>query len=128
MTEMTTKEKYSSKTQFSSWLRRQKDLDSQDGFIATDLDYIWMNYKNDKWMFIEEKRGVSSTATRAQRQIFLKLHQLAKADKNYQGFHELCFENTCPEDGKIYLNSVEIDKEQLIEFLQFKLKWKTLKK
>lgn len=30
---------------FSAWLRRQSEIDSNKGFITTDIDYLWKNYK-----------------------------------------------------------------------------------
>jgi len=121
---MTKESKYSSKTQFSDWLRKQKELDSSDGFVTTDLDYIWENYKSGKWMFIEEKRGITITSTRPQRRIFKRLHNLCRKDKMYKGFHEVCFSETNPDDGKIYINNIEVTKEDLIKFLKFELTWK----
>lgn len=43
-------------TEFGLWLREEKEIDSSLGFIATNLDYVWCNYKNGLWMIIEEKR------------------------------------------------------------------------
>ena len=43
-------------TEFGLWLREQKELDSKFGYVATNLDYMWKNYKTGLWMFLEEKR------------------------------------------------------------------------
>jgi len=48
------------------------------------------------------------------------LHSLCKASEQFHGFHLLVFENTSPEDGRIWLDKNEISKDDLIAFLQFK--------
>ena len=64
MTKQQRNEKFA--TDFSLWLRnRTRDglamfrnpdpIDSRLGFITTDIDYYWSNYKTGKFMFIEEK-------------------------------------------------------------------------
>ena len=108
-------DKYS--TQFGLWLREQKAIDSKLGFRATDLDYLWDNYLTGEWMLIEEKRRMHEI-TYPQREQFKKLHK-AISDEKYKGFHLLQFEKESPEDGMIFLNKVEITKEELIKFLRF---------
>jgi hypothetical protein len=49
-----------------------------------------------------------------------------KVDKStmssyYKGFHLLRFERTSPDDGRSWLDDVEISREQLIDFLRFEL-------
>lgn len=104
-------------TQFSDWLRHRKEIDSSKGYVATDIDYMWTNYKTGEWMLIEEKRW-NSDVTWCQKEQFKIIHKACKEDPNYKGIHLLQFERTCPEDGKIYLNRKEITKSQLISFLQ----------
>jgi len=41
-------------TEFGLWLREQPDIDSKLGYITTNLDYVWKNYKTGDWMLIEE--------------------------------------------------------------------------
>jgi hypothetical protein len=108
-----------SSTEYSKWLRNEPQLDSSKGFVTTNLDYIWSNYKTGRWMLIEEKR-YKSTMTYAQIQQFKKLHAVAKQDDRYYGFHLIQFENTSPEDGKMWLDGKEITKEEHIKFLEFK--------
>jgi len=120
-----TKERiYKAKTEFSLWLRSQREIDSRYGYIATDIDYIWLNMRKGLYMFIEEKRYKSWPAS-TQIEIFKKLDDVLTRDYRYRGFHLIQFENTNPDDGKIYLNGMEIDKEDLIKFLRFEkpLKW-----
>lgn len=116
---MTTYRRDSHSTEFGLWLRNQKDIDSKLGYIATNIDYMWMCYKNNSWMLIEEKR-YQSKINKCQRNMFLKIHQTCqKGDKiNYKGFHLIIFENTNPDDGKMWLDGKQITKDELIIFLR----------
>ena len=107
-------------TEFGLWLREQKEIDSGLGFITTNLDYIWCNYKTGEWMLIEEKR-YGGKLTYSQQQLLNKLDKLCQADKLYKGFHKLVFENTNPDDGKIWLDGKLISKTELLIFLRFNL-------
>ena len=107
-------------TEFGIWLRKQIEIDSKLGFLATNIDYMWQNYKTNKWMLIEEKR-YGSDVKFWQKTMFKILHHLCKLDKNFKGFHLIVFENTSPEDGKIWLDRKEITKDILIKFLRFEL-------
>jgi hypothetical protein len=105
-------------TEFGLWLRRQRDISSELGFVATNLDYIWENYKTGDWMLLEEKRH-GSQPTFSQRKLFTKIHGACKADPQYHGIHLLVFENTSPEDGKMWLDNKVITVDELLAFLQF---------
>ena len=106
-------------TEFGIWIRQQPEIDSRLGFVATNLDYVWRNYKTGNWLLIEEKRhGAYPKAWQAE--IFALLDEGCSHLPNYHGFHVLRFEHTSPTDGKIWLDSIEITKDELIRFLQFK--------
>lgn len=105
-------------TEFGLWLREQPEIDSQLGFLATNLDYVWTNYNTGEWMLIEEKRYMSKCKP-WQRSLFNTVHKSIKKDSLYKGFHLLQFEKTNPEDGKIFINCNEVSKDQLGLFLQF---------
>ena len=105
-------------TEFGLWLRRQQEIDSSFGFVATNLDYIWANYRTGEWMLIEEKRH-GGVVHFYQQQLFERLNKLCQQDKLYRGFHVLVFQNTNPDDGLIWLDGQAITKKQILEFLQF---------
>jgi hypothetical protein len=105
-------------TEFGLWLRDQKEIDSSLGFITTNLDYIWENYKTGEWMLIEEKRYQSDVCF-SQRQQLKNLNKRIGDRTRYKGMHLLQFEKTSPEDGKIFLDRKEISKDQLLLFLKF---------
>jgi hypothetical protein len=107
-------------TEFGLWLRDQKEIDSKLGFVATNLDYIWSNYKTGDYMLIEEKR-YNSEVRYAQKKLFNLLDKNLKSDPKYKGLHILQFQNTSPEDGLIYWDNEIISKERLLDYLKFKL-------
>ena len=112
-----TKRRYDNhSTEFGLWLRGVPEIDSDDGFLASNLDYIWMNYKTGDWMLIEEKRYMSKMK-RWQKDIFRTLHKASKNDPKYRGFAFIQFEKTSPEDGKTYWNNKEISRDELVRRL-----------
>ena len=116
---MTQKRRDNHSTEFGIWLRNQKELDSSLGFTATNIDYVWRNYKTGEWMLIEEKRyrGVPKFY---QIEIFKMLDNILKINNKYKGFHVIVFENTSPDDGWIKIDNNIKTKNELIEFLRFK--------
>lgn len=116
---MTQKRRDEHSTEFGLWLREQRQLDSGLGYVATNIDYVWENYKTGAWMIIEEKRYRSQPKF-YQKRIFERLDRYCKQDKVFHGVHVLVFENTSPDDGKIYWDGKQITKDQLLELLTFK--------
>ena len=114
-------------TEFGLWLRGQLPeqklsvdaIDSSLGYIATNLDYIWGNYKTEKWMLIEEKRHGRKPSF-PQKEQFRALHRACKGTPGYNGLHLIVFENTSPEDGRIWINNKQVDIYGLMDFLMFK--------
>jgi len=116
----TTRKRYDKfSTEFGLWLREQREIDSSLGYLTTNLDYIWVNYKTHDWMLLEEKRH-GAIVRLWQQQIFNHLDKFLQSDNHYKGFHKIVFQNTNPEDGYIWLDGISITKAELLEFLQFK--------
>lgn len=116
---MTQKRRDDHSTEFGLWLRNQKEIDSSLGYVTTNIDYVWTNYKTGQWMFLEEKR-YNHKPPFYQERIFKMLGNVAKHDPNFCGFHVIIFEKTSPNDGKIYIDGNAVSKEELLKFLQFK--------
>jgi len=114
---MTQKRLDSHSTEFGLWLRNQSEIDSKLGYIATNIDYVWKNYKTGYWMLIEEKR-FNSKVRFYQEVIFNTVDLLCRIDNKYKGFFIITFEKTCPDDGNIFLNNKLITKQELIDFLR----------
>lgn len=107
-------------TEFGLWLREQEEINSRHGFVASNLDYIWQNYKTKQWMLIEEKRYMANL-TWSQMQMFKFLVKKIKYDPKFYGFFLIQFERSSPDDGNIYINHKPVTKKMLIKFLRFEL-------
>ena len=121
-------------TEFGLWLRNQKPdktplgrnpdlISSTLGYVTTNLDFFWKNYKTGEFMLLEEKRYMAKPAY-YQTKIFEQLRNAFKDDPKFKGLFLIQFESTNPEDGKIFINNKEITKEFLLEFLSFNFKIK----
>lgn len=115
---MTQQRRDSHSTEFGLWLRQQKEIDSKLGFVASNIDYVWRNYKTGEWMIIEEKR-YGKDCPQWQRDIFAMLHKAAQSDPKYLGFYFVKFEKTNPHDGKIWINNKLATPELLVKLLRF---------
>jgi hypothetical protein len=107
-------------TPFGHWLRNQPRLDSSEGYVATDIDYLWSNYRTGEWMLIEEKcRMAYPSAT--QKELLLRLRKVCQKDPLFRGLHLLQFECETPDDGQMFWNKHPISTENLIAMLRFGL-------
>lgn len=117
---MTIQRSYGNDTNFGKWLRTNDQLDSSNGYVATDVDYVWNDYKSNRFMLIEEKCN-KATSSFPQSQTFKMLDEAIKGKEGYHGFHLLQFDNTSPTDGEIYLDGRQVTEGQLVKFFQFEL-------
>lgn len=104
---------------FSAWVRENLP-DSSTGYMASDLDFIFWNYKTKKVMLIEIKTRNADVKT-WQRIMWSNIDKWIKngIDSNwtYLGFNYIQFEGTNFEDGRCYLNGNEISELELIQVL-----------
>ncbi len=128
-------------TEFSHWFRKNSgiypstrhDLSSSCNnpcstplFTVHNLDYILRCYQGKKagwWMLIEEKR-YSSDMRYAQKEAFKLVEAACLLDKKFKGFHLVQFENTTPDDGKIWVDGVQISRDEFIRFIRFESSYK----
>lgn len=110
---------YEGSTEFNLWVRNHPELDKTLGYMGTDIDLMHFNSIDDKWMILEEKRYGWWVKPAQHLMLGVLNRACARGDKNYRGLHQLVFENTNPEDGKIQVNNKDISKEDLIKFLKF---------
>ena len=106
---------------FSVWIR-EKLPDSKTGFMVTNQDWIFWNYKERKLMLIEEKTRKGNISPWFKRLIQEVLNPALtkyckEAEIDYRGYHLVQFENESPTDGKIYLDYREVSEEELQAFL-----------
>ena len=115
---MTQQRRDDNSTEFGLWTRQQDELDSDHGFVATNIDYVWRNYKTGEWMYLEEKRH-GWMPKFYQVQTFMAVDKFAVFDPDYRGFHILVFTNTSPDDGSIWLDGDFVNRSDLVDFLRF---------
>ena len=106
---------------FSSWIRQELP-DSKTGFMETNQDWIFWNFKTRRLMFVEEKTHKGAISNWFHILIKDILHpaisQFAKKnDIDYRGYHLIQFENESPIDGIIKLDYRTITENELKEFL-----------
>jgi len=105
-------------TEFGLWVREQPALASELGFIATNLDFIWHNYRTGQWMLMEEKRCMKQIPP-WQARLYQMVDVCCKvAGTNYCGFHRLVFEHHSPTDGQMWLDGKLLTESELVEFLR----------
>ena len=104
---MTRKRNDENSTPFGLWIREVKELDSSLGFTGNDLDFVWYNYKNGLWMFLETKTFMASL-TPSQSQIYPIINRLCDRDIKYRGFYAVKFENTTSVVWTIYASPPQI--------------------
>ena len=112
-------------TEFGLWLRRQTEIDSALGYVTSNIDYLWQNYKRveNGWLLLEEKRH-DADLTYSQRKLFVLLNAACQHDPAYRGFYVVKFENTSPDDGRIWIEQLgshsreEVSSTELLGFLK----------
>lgn len=115
---MTQQRRDNASTEFGIWLRQQEPLDSKHGFVTTNIDYLWRNYKTKQWMLIEEKRH-RYVPKFYQIKLYKVIDLACKLAPGYNGFHTVIFENTSPDDGGIWLDGRYIPQDDFMKFLRF---------
>lgn len=106
---------------FSKWIRESLP-DSKTGFMVSDIDFIIYNYKTKNIAIIELK--TRSAELKTWQSIFYKnickwIKNGIDDDWNFKGFYFIKFENTFFNDGKCFLNNIEISELDLIKELSF---------
>ena len=120
-------------TPFSDWLRspdQDKLIGSHLGYWASDMDFIWYDSNLAQIMLIEEKCR-RAVRTEAQRELQSILDQALKFSCPrlkfrgrhvflvYRGYYVVQFENTTPDNGRIWINGGLVSREGLIALLRF---------
>lgn len=106
---------------FSRWIRDFLPS-SSTGFCVYNQDWVFWNWKTKKLMLCEEKMYMSTIATGFGRLINEVIEPALKEfcpkkGIDFKGYFLIQFENTGPDDGKIFFDSLEITKAELIKVL-----------
>jgi len=101
---MTKRRNDSHSTEYGLWLRDEPSIDSSLGYVATNIDYIWRNYKTGDWMIKKEKRyggsdGCNNLPSNWQIKMFELIHGHIKRsadtleNSKYHGFYFILEKN-----------------------------------
>lgn len=133
---MTAQRRNGEDTPLKGWIRNHPALDSGFGYVATDVDLTWYNYKKALIMLLEHKEymavvgapqesvlavldqaltwGLSDPSKR------LVSHRIRIPERvHYCGLHTIRCEHTSPLDGDVYIDDVRVTNEELLSFLKF---------
>src|SRR5574341_779912 len=89
---------------FSRWIRKNLP-DSATGFMVSNQDWVFWNFKTRRLIFAEEKTRQGELAPWFRRLIRDVFHPALrefcpKHGIDYRGYHLIQFENTCVDNGK----------------------------
>ncbi len=106
---------------FSRWVRENLP-DSKTGFCVGNQDWVFWNYKTRRLMLAEEKTRNAGIAPWFRRFIKDVMHPALLSycqdtDIIYCGYHLIQFEETSPENGKIYFDRKEVTADELRSIL-----------
>ena len=104
---------------FSQWIRKNLP-DSMTGFYVQDIDFILIDFRRKRVMLLEEKTH-SRAISPAQENVMALIDRWLKNGVDngwkYIGYYSIVFENTSPENGRIWFDGVEVDEDTLIQIL-----------
>ena len=104
---------------FSQWIRGKLPA-SNEGFAASDLDFVLWNWKTKRVMLLEIKTR-NAKPRPFQRLMWGRISKWIAAgidgDWTNLGFHLLVFERTGFDDGRLFFDGVEISEQDLIKIL-----------
>lgn len=125
---------YSNKsTLMNDWIRLFCK-EPQDGLLVTDLDFIFYDFKKKRMKMIEVKTynaKIKDWQRKIYKAINFALLNMTQLDDiggfEYEGFYVIVMDTDSPETAKkITINEVEVTKQQLTDFLDFKIRFQEL--
>ena len=116
---------------FSQWIRNNLPSSARPScFTVFDVDFVLRNYSTNRLALLEVKckRRKPEGGQKLTMELIDEIMRLGTAARNehygirsmqwtYCGYWTLQFENTMPDDGRIWLNGHELTEQQLIECL-----------
>ena len=105
---------------FSRWIRANLPSSLPPScFTVFDVDFVLRNYKTERLAFIEVKckRRKPEIAQRLTMTLLDSIMQLGTprvgGNWKYVGYWLLQFENTMPDDGKVWIDDIEVTEQEL---------------
>lgn len=106
----------------SDWFRRRCPH-SSTGFVCTDIDMVFYDYKR-KYIMVVEIKKMNNKPTLTQRQVLRIVHDCLKngiqelyPDYTYCGTHLLTFERMFFDEGRVYWNNKEVTEDEVLHNL-----------
>lgn len=118
-------------TQMNDWIRMMCK-EPQDGLLVTDLDFIFYDYKLNRMKMIEVKTfgaKIKDWQLNIYKTLDLGLRSMPKTPQTpeYEGFYIVTMDRDNPETStSITINDKNVTKEQLQDFLDFKVRFSEL--
>ena len=117
-------------TEMNDWIRLSCK-EPQEGLLVTDIDFLFYDFKLKRMKILEVKtfnKKIKDWQAKLYKTLDFALMNMTELDNiggfEYEGFFVLTLDTTSPETAKtINLNGVDITKEQLIYFLDFKIRF-----
>ena len=108
---------------FSLWVRKNLPDSQADGFMASDIDFYFFNYKTKNHALVEIKTYTGKLSL-WQEQMYDRLGRWIQngGDKegwNFMGFYLIKFEKKDFTEGKVFLNGIESSEEEIKNVLSF---------
>jgi len=105
---------------FSQWIRINLP-DSNTGFLVSDLDFILYSKASKSIMWLEVKtRNKKISFNHWQYRLFADLAKCLRLgmktflpEWTFMGYHNIRFEHTFSDDGKVFFDNIEISEEEL---------------
>ena len=112
----------SSFTDFGLWIKDEL----REDMSVTDIDYVFSDYKKERFMLVEEKCKLSKIE-KGQAHVFERINDIFNCKQNingqkYHGFYVIQFPQTLPTDDGTLLNGYHVNIKQLIDHLNFTIK------
>ena len=125
MTKSIISKEFMNKNVIKEHLNTNSRFSSKDGYIQSDIDQIWRNYKNKLFLLAEHKCRLAEPSY-SQLSIFSEMDRYLSLSPNYLGIFLIQLGGETILDGKIYIAGKEVNLEQLDNFFAMDIKNKKL--
>lgn len=100
------------------WFRDIEELDSWKGHRFNNIDFMYQNECIEEHPFLlMETKCRKAIAKPWQMRSILTIHNRLAGSDGYKGFYIVTFENTTPDDGRMWVGNIEITRDEFIQML-----------
>lgn len=113
---------YTKSLKLNDWIRKNCKP-SSEGLLVTDVDFIFFDYKKNKYMMLEAKT-YDAKMKLWQKQVYKKIDKSLRNDPDYVGFYLITLSHEDPRSSEwIKINTKLVNIYQLKKFLNFELSY-----